>query len=69
MIQFAGARPRESAAFKARWSKFPKMAISVYPWRDEPEVHTIPNMNTHIYKWIYILIKYIRIYLLIHQSS
>lgn len=47
MIQFPGVRPREPAALKARWSKIPKLAISVYPWRDEPEVHTITNMNTH----------------------
>ncbi|KAK3546298.1 hypothetical protein QTP70_025705 [Hemibagrus guttatus] len=47
--QFPDVRPRESVAFKARWSKFPKLAISVYPWTDEPQVHTITHMNTHIY--------------------
>ncbi|XP_058249959.1 MAM and LDL-receptor class A domain-containing protein 1 [Hemibagrus wyckioides] len=48
--QFPDVRPRESAAFKARWSKFPKLAISVYPWRDEPEFPAKLSFSNPLYK-------------------
>ncbi|XP_026792984.3 MAM and LDL-receptor class A domain-containing protein 1 [Pangasianodon hypophthalmus] len=48
--QFPGVRHRESAVVKARWSKFPKLAISVYPWRDEPEFPAKLSFSNPLYK-------------------
>ncbi|KAF5889485.1 MAM and LDL-receptor class A domain-containing protein 1, partial [Clarias magur] len=35
--QLPDVRSRASTGFRVKWSKFHKLAISVYPWRDEPQ--------------------------------
>ncbi|KAM9501604.1 MAM and LDL-receptor class A domain-containing protein 1 [Clarias gariepinus] len=48
--QLPDVRPRESTVFRVKWSKFHKLAISVYPWRDEPEVPAKLSFSNPLYK-------------------